>query len=283
MSTLSLRSRPLKKAPATYLFTFIMLAICLIYLFPFYILIVNTFKTAQEIGFNPISLPSHLYLDNYVRAFHKMNFFTSLRNSVVITSLSVFFIIIMGSMAAYPVSRLKHFSMKFVLVYFLIGFMVPIQTTLVPLFLVMEKMHLLNSLIGMVIVYSSNCIFSFFLYQGFMKSIPLELEEAAYMDGCSPWQSFWKIVFPLLKPITTTIIIFESMWIWNDFTFAYLFLSSKNKTTLVLEIYKGVGEFSNDWTLMLTIMFIVLIPTLIFYISMQKHIVAGLTSGALKG
>ncbi len=261
----------------------LMLSLCAVYLFPFYILIVNTLKTAQEAGFNPIALPSRLYLDNYVRAFDKMTLSVSFTNSVTITVLSLIGIVFMGAMAAYPVARIKHFSMKLVLVYFMIGFMVPIQTALVPLFLVMQNMNLVNTIGGIVLIYSANCVFAFFLYQGFIRSVPLELEEAAYIDGCTPWRSFWRIVFPLLKPITTTIVIFETMWIWNDFTMPYLFLHSKKRITLVLEIYKGVGEFSNDWSIMLTIMMIVLIPAIVFYLLLQKHIISGLTSGALKG
>ncbi|XID92273.1 carbohydrate ABC transporter permease [Paenibacillaceae bacterium WGS1546] len=263
--------------------TLAMLLLCAVYLFPFYILIVNTLKTAQEAGFNPIAWPSGLYLDNYVRALEKMNFFVSFRNSLTITVLSLIGIVLMGAMSAYPVARIKHISTKLIMVYFLIGFMVPIQTALVPLFLVMQNLDLVNSVFGLVLVYSANCIFAFFLYQGFIRSVPMELEEAAYMDGCTPWRSFWVIVFPLLKPITTTIIIFETMWIWNDFTMPYLFLHSQSKITLVLEIYKGVGEFANDWSIMLTIMTIVLIPAVIFYLLLQKHIISGLTSGALKG
>lgn len=271
-----------RRSAKVYLLSLLLLALSCLYLFPFYILIVNTLKTVQETGFNPIALPTRLYLDNYIHAFKKMDLFVSLRNSFVITFGSIIGIVIMGSMAAYPVVRVRHMTTRLVTLYFLIGFMVPIQTALVPLYLVMERMHLVNTLQGMILIYSANCIFSFFMYQGFIKSVPLELEEAAYIDGCTPWKTFWRIVFPLLKPITTTVIIFETMWIWNDFTLAYLFLHSNSKTTLVLEIYKGVGEFSNDWSLMLTTMVIVLFPTVVFFLFLQKHIISGLTSGALK-
>ena len=103
------------------------------------------------------------------------------------------------------------------------------------------------------------------------------------IDGCTPWQSFWKIVFPMLKPITTTIVIFEVMWVWNDFLYPYLFLSSNKAFTLVMQVYKGVGQFSNDWAMMLSTMVLVLVPVVIFYLIMQKNIVAGITSGAVKG
>lgn len=273
----------IKRSFAVSFLLLLVIGLCIVYMFPFYIMILNTIKTGKEVAANSIAPPTHLYLDNYINAFKKMNLLVSLKNSMLITVCSVTIIVLFGAMAAYPVARQHNKWTRLVLVYFLLGFMVPIQTTIVPLFLVMQKLSLINSLPGMILIYSANCVFSFFMYQGFMRSIPRELEEAALIDGCSLWRTFWKIVFPLLKPITVTIIIFETMWIWNDFMFAYLFLHSKNKTTLVLEIFKGVGEFSNDWSLMLSIMVIVLIPVIIFYIFMQKHIIAGLTSGALKG
>ena len=279
----STRSTRSKNSIAVTLLLLFVIALCIVYMFPFYIMIMNTLKTGKEVAMNPIALPSHLYLDNYINAFKKMNLLVSFKNSFLITFSSVTIIVLFGAMAAYPVARLQNKWTNLVLIYFLLGFMVPIQTTIVPLFLVMQKLSLINSLPGMILIYSANCVFSFFMYQAFIRSVPKELEEAAFIDGYSLWGTFWKIVFPLLKPITVTIIIFETMWIWNDFMFAYLFLHSKNKTTLVLEIFKGVGEFANDWSLMLSIMVIVLIPVVVFYVFMQKHIIAGLTSGALKG
>ncbi|RGZ03653.1 carbohydrate ABC transporter permease [Hungatella hathewayi] len=116
-----------------------------------------------------------------------------------------------------------------------------------------------------------------------MGGVPKDLEEAALIDGANLWKLFWKIVFPLLKPVTTTIVIFDVMWIWNDFMLPYLFISSSDKFTLIMEVYKGVGQFANNWTVMLCTMVIVLIPITIFYVAMQKHIIAGITSGAVKG
>lgn len=272
-----------KRTLATGLLLLFCAALCAVYLFPFYIMLMNTLKTGKEVAMNSIALPTGLYLDNYVNAVKKMNLWVSFKNSLVITASSVLIIVLLGAMAAYPVSRIKKKWTKAVLFYFLIGFMVPTQTTIVPLFLIMQQLDFVNTIHGIVFVYSAQCVFSFFLYQGFIQTVPRELEEAALIDGCSLWGTFWKIVFPLLRPITTTIVIFETMWIWNDFMFAYLFLHSKSKTTLVLEIFKGVGEFSNDWSLMLSIMVIVLIPVVVFYLFMQRHIISGLTSGALKG
>lgn len=261
----------------------IMLVICVIVLIPFYYLVINTFKTAQEMTASPLALPVKVTFDNYLKAFNSMDFIRSFTNSLLITIVSVTLIVILGAMAAYPIARRKSKMYKGFLVYFLIGYMVPAQTIMIPLYLLLQKLNLLNSIWGLVMVYASWCNFALFLYQGFYKGLPNELEEAAMIDGCSPWKCFWLVIFPLLKPITTTIIIFEVMWVWNDFLYPYLFLSSNESFTLVMQVYKGVGQFSNDWSMMLCTMVLVLVPVFIFYIIMQKNIVAGITSGAVKG
>lgn len=261
----------------------LMLCVCAVFFIPFYYLLVNTFKPSQEAAFFPMALPKAFTLENYREAFRLINFFSSLRNSVVITVVSVVIIILFGAMAAYPIVRRKAKWSKVLFIYFLLGFMVPVQTTMIPLFRLISGLNLQNSVLGMIVLYSSWCNFALFIYQGFLSTVPLELEEAALIDGCNLWQMFWRIVFPLLKPATTTIVIFDVMWIWNDFILPYLFLSSSENFTLIMEVYKGVGQFSNNWSVMLSTMVIVLIPITVFYVIMQRHIIAGITSGAVKG
>ena len=262
----------------------LMLCLCVIFFIPFYYLLVNTFKQPQDATMSPMSLPiKNFTLDLYKQAFESINFLSSLKNSVIITVVSVCIIIIIGSMASYAINRHQNKLTKFLFFYFLVGFMVPAQTTMIPLFNLMSKLGLQNSVAGMIILYSSWCNFALFMYQGFLGGVPKDLEEAARIDGANLWQLFWKIVFPLLKPVTTTIVIFDVMWIWNDFMMPYLFISSSDKFTLIMEVYKGVGQFSNNWTVMLCTMVIVLLPIAVFYIAMQRHIIEGITSGAVKG
>ena len=261
-----------------------MLGVCIIFFIPFYYLLVNTFKTAREATVFPLSLPVKSFtLDLYRQALDTINFWSSFRNSILITVVSVVIIISIGSMASYAISRRKNKLTQFLFFYFLIGFMVPVQTTLIPLFNLMSFLKLQNSVAGMIVLYSSWCNFAMFMYQGFLGGVPKDLEEAALIDGANLWKLFWRIVFPLLKPVTTTIVIFDVMWIWNDFMLPYLFLSSSDKFTLIMDVYNGVGQFANNWTVMLCTMVIVLIPITIFYVAMQKHIIAGITSGAVKG
>lgn len=261
-----------------------MLGICAIFFIPFYYLLINTFKPAREATVSPLSVPFQSFtLELYQKAFDTINFWSSFRNSIFITIVSVIIIIVIGSMASYAISRRKNRLTKFLFFYFLIGFMVPVQTTLIPLFNLMSFLKLQNSIAGMIVLYSSWCNFAMFMYQGFLGGVPRDLEEAALIDGANLWKLYWHIVFPLLKPVTTTIVIFDVMWIWNDFMLPYLFISSSDKFTLIMEVYKGVGQFSNNWTVMLCTMVIVLIPITVFYIAMQKQIIAGITSGAVKG
>ena len=161
--------------------------------------------------------------------------------------------------------------------------MVPTQVLIVQIFYVMKKVDLINTKSGLILVYASGVSFAVFMYQGFVRSIPIDMEESALIDGARPMQVFWKIVFPLLRPATATLVIFQTMWIWNDFTLSSLFLSSRRNLTLLLELHQCIGEFSLDWSVMLAIMCIVMLPMVIFYLAMQKQIIAGMTSGAVKG
>ncbi|MCI6699551.1 MAG: carbohydrate ABC transporter permease [Lachnospiraceae bacterium] len=160
---------------------------------------------------------------------------------------------------------------------------VPSQVLIVQIFSVMKQFHLINTRIGLILVYASSVSFSIFMYQSFIKALPTELEESALIDGASPGQMFWKVVFPLLKPVTATIVIFQTMWIWNDFTMSSLLISSRDNMTLLLELNLCIGEFNIDWSVMLAIMCIVMAPMVIFYLLMQKQIISGMTAGALKG
>ena len=261
----------------------IMLIVCAIFVIPIYYLVVSTFKSQKEIMDSPLSLPSAFTLDNYRKALGTMDFWSNFGNSLLITVCSVVLIIIFGSMAAYAVSRRKNKVTKFVSWYFIIGFMVPLQTTMLPLFLIMRNLHLINTYQGMIFLHTNQCAFAYFMYQSFMNTVPMELEEAAKIDGAGMFKAFWVVVFPLLKPVTATLVIFNTMWIWNDFLLTYLFLSSTKKATLIMQVYNGVGQFSNDWSIMMPALVLALLPMVIFYLVMQKHIIGGLTVGSVKG
>lgn len=273
-----------KKYTPTILFTeFIMLAVCIVFMVPIYYLFVSTFKTQREIVEAPLALPSSLNLVNYMRALETMDFFRHFFNSLLITSLSVILIVVLGSMAAYAIARRPNRFTKFLRSYFLIGFMIPLQTTMLPLFLIMKHLGLINTYQGLIFLHSNGAVFALFLYTGFIRAMPRDLEEASFVDGAGVFRTFWQIVFPLLRPVTATLVIFNTIWIWNDFLLSYLFLSSNDKSTLIMQVYNGVGLYFIDWSIMMPVLVLAVTPMIIFYIVMQRHIVAGLTAGSLRG
>jgi len=272
-----------KYTKKTFISEVLIICAAVIFMIPMYYLVVSTFKNQKQILENPLALPASLSLENYKKALATMDYWKNFGNSLLITGVSVLIVIILGSMAAYSISRHKTKLSRFISVLFLMGFMIPAQTTMLPLFTVMKNLHLINTYRGMILLHSNQCIFAFMMYKGFIQTIPLELEEAAKIDGCNMWQLFWSVTFPLLKPITITIAIFNVMWIWNDFMLTYLFLNSSSKATLIMQVFNGMGAFSNDWSMMMPALVLALLPMVVFYLFMQKQIVEGVASGAVKG
>lgn len=268
---------------STFIMEIFMILFCAFFFIPIYYLAVSTFKSEDQIIKNPLGFPTSLNLTNYTRALGTMHFFQNFMNSFIITSVSVVLIVVFGSMAAYAIARRKNKLMGFLTIYFLMGFLVPVQTTMLPLFLTMKNLHLINTLQGMIFLHSNGSVFALFLYLGFMRTLPPDLEEAAFMDGAGVFRTFWQIVFPLLMPVTATLVIFNTMWIWNDFLLTYLFLSSTKKATLIMQVYNGVGQYMNDWSIMMPVLVLALAPMVIFYLFMQKYIIGGLTAGAIRG
>lgn len=267
----------------TLLLEIIMLALCCVVVLPFYYLFVSVFKTTREMGLNPLGLPSSLYLENFKEAWDQILFWRAIGNTALITFSTLIIVVLFGSMAAYAVARRKSKFYRLVMLYFLLGFMVPFQTTMIPLYQQMQFFGLINKIYGLIILSTGSCVFAFFLYQGFIKTVPYELEESAVIDGAKPFRVFFQITFPLLKPITVTMAIFHVMSNWNDFMTPFLFLHSRENTTLMLEMYRGVGEFTNNWPLMMAIMVLIIAPLVLFYIFAQRYIIEGLTNGAVKG
>lgn len=261
----------------------LLIPLCLLYLYPFYYMVINTFKPMSEMSFNPISLPTSLYLDNYIQIFSEGEIFTAFGNTLLITLCSVLAIVVIGEMAAYPIACHPNKINNGAMIYLMLGFLVPFQAILLSLFEIMQSLNFIDELYGMILFYCNGSALTVFLAIGYMRTLPKELREAAIVDGCSVSGVFWRIIFPLMKPITVTSIIFNTMWIWNDFIAPNTFLNSRAKGTLVLEIFRAKGQFSVDWPKFMTLSVITVIPVVIFYLFMQKSIIKGLTAGAVKG
>lgn len=260
----------------------ILIPLCLVIIYPFYFLFISTFKTLREVSYNPTAFPQSLYLNNYIEVFEKTPIISAFSNTLLLTVCSVLLIVLIGEMAAYPIVYNKSKLNSGVLVYLMLGFLVPFQAILLSLFEVMQTLGLINSLVGMIVFYSNGSALTVFLSVGYMRSLPGELSEAARIDGASIARTFFSVIFPLMLPITATSIIFNTMWIWNDFIAPNIFLSSRRNTTLVLEIFRAKGQFTTNWPVFMTLSVIAITPIFIFYCFMQKHIIKGLTSGAVK-
>lgn len=261
----------------------VMLPCLVIFVLPFYFLVINTFKTQRDAAFNPMGWPEQFIFTNYIDVFDKIPVLLSLFNSTFITACAVVLVVMFGAMAAYPIVYNKTRLNQFFMFYLLAGFLIPFQSIVLAVFQTMNELNLLNTLHGMILFYSSNCAFAFFLTMGYMRTVPRVLHEAATVDGAGIFVIFWRIVLPLIVPILATSSVYMAIQIWNDFLAPNLFINSQSKLTLVLQIYKAKGEFNVEWPLFMTMATLTLIPILIFYVFMQKYIIRGLVAGAIKG
>ena len=254
-----------------------------IYLSPFFFVLINSFKTRREIISNPFGLPPAWSLSNFITAFQRMGFISAFWNSLAITVCSVIGIAIFSSMTAYLFVRTDWKINKLMFFGMVAAMLIPFQAIMIPLVRIYGSFNLLNtpwSLIYMYLGFGSS--FAVFLYHGFIKSIPKELEEAALIDGCSRLQVFFKVVFPLLKSTTLSLIILNVLWIWNDFLLPSLVLISANNRTLPLTTFYFHGTYSSDYGLLMASLMLTILPVIIFYGLLQKHIIKGVMEGAIK-
>lgn len=254
-------------------------------LLPIYYLLVTTFKTPAEATASPLGLPKSLSFSNYIEAFNAMNYPRAITNNLLITGIAVIILILISSMAAYVIARSNKRIFKWMFAIFMIGLIIPFQIAIIPLYKIIAGMHLMNTLPGVILidVFCINLPLSIFLFRGFINTVPIELEEAAAIDGYGTFRTFWSIIFPLLKPIVSTVAILDALAIWNDFLTPLLFLQDPSKAVLLQEVYKNVGPFSTDWTSFFPMLVLSTLPLVIFFLIMQKSIIDGVVAGAVKG
>ena len=253
-------------------------------LLPLLMALMNSFKSNQELLINVLSWPTELRLENYVRTFDKMHYLRSFLNTVLLSGLSVSLMILFSALAGWKLCRTKTRLSRSLLKLFIFSMLIPFSSIMIPLYRVTQSMNITNSLVGLSFVYAGLGVsMAIFLYHGFVKSIPVELEEAAAIDGCSSVQVFFKIVFPMLKPITATITITNVLWIWNDFLLPLIMISDNKKYTLLLSTNTLFGQYSSDWTAILSALILAALPVIVFYAFFQKRILKGISDGAVKG
>ncbi|MEW9050825.1 MAG: carbohydrate ABC transporter permease [Neobacillus sp.] len=267
----------------TFIVEILAILVGLIFLVPFYYVLSNSLKPFAEILTNTSALPKIWQFENYANAFEKLDFLNVFTNSLIITVSSNIVLVIFCSMAAYMLVRTKKKISNIIFMTFVAAMIIPFQSIMIPLIKTAGNFGLLNSIWGLVIMYLGfGSGMTIFLYHGFIKGIPVELEEAAIIDGCTRFGVFWRIVFPLLKPITVTIVILNSLWIWNDFLLPSLVLQDQSLRTIPLATFFFFGQYTKQWDLALAALVIGIIPLLIFFFTMQKHIIKGITSGSIK-
>ena len=257
-------------------------ALALLFVSPVFILVNSSFKSLQDIYINVLALPKQLSFQNYTKAFKEMDYVKAFMNSFVITCISTALIILISSMAAWVLVRYKTRTSKILFLMFAAVQLIPFQCVMLPLVDIMSKLHLMNRP-GLVFMYMGfGCAMSIILFHGFIKNIPIELEEAAIIDGCNMVQTFINIVLPLLKGIIATVAVINVMWIWNDFLLPSLVINKNGMQTLPLRTYLFFGQFTKKWDLATASLMLCMIPIVLFYLSCQKYIVKGITAGVGK-
>lgn len=274
-----------KKITQTVLYI-VMALIALYTLFPVYFLFVNSFKGQKEIVASPISLPSSWNLSYLKSAAEHIKLGESVVNTLVITVISVALIVLVSSLTAWMMVRNKTKASHVLFLCFTAAMLIPFQSVMYPLVSFMETLGLKNTG-GLILMYGGfGLSMTVFLYHGFFKSVPLSLEEAAVLDGANIFQMFFQVVFPLVKPITATVIITNAMWIWNDYLLPFLIIGNNDSKTLTLSLYYAKslsGQYGNPWELIFPAVLICVVPILIVFIFLQRNIIEGIASGAVKG
>jgi raffinose/stachyose/melibiose transport system permease protein len=257
----------------------VMIVVALIFLFPIYILVNLAVRPVSDLS-SPVLPTTSPTFDNFANAWQQASLGGAIVNSAIITVSSVLIIVFLASMAAYPIARItaRWSSASFYL--FMVGLLIPFQLGLIPLYKTMRDTGLLGTIVPLIIIYVGLRLpFSLFLYVQFLRQIPMDYEEAAALDGCSRIQAFFRVVFPLLRPVTGTVVILNGLFAWNDFLTPLLYLSGSGNQTIPVAIYTFVGEFATQWQLVFAALIIGALPVLIAFFFIQKSLIQGLASG----
>lgn len=273
-----------KQKLSSALVTLILCILGAISFFPIYMAIVNSFKTQGEMFKSVMSFPTSLHFENYINAFNQIDLLNSTLNSTIVSLVGIGGIVFSAGLAGYKLSRTPGKLSAFIFFLFVSSMLVPFHSIMISLTRVAKALNLQGSTWGLGLIYIGLGVnMAIFLYHGFVKSIPRELEESAQMDGCGEFQTYFRIIFPLLMPITVTIAILDFLWIWNDFLLPLLMLTDVESYTLILATNMLFGEYNKEWSLILAALVLTAIPVVIIYAIFQRFIMEGITEGAIKG
>lgn len=272
-----------RKRMNTALLTILGLLLAALFLSPFYVIIINAFKTQKDFFTDVLALPKYLYLENFKQAIHDTKYFRTIGNTVFVTAGSLVLIIITASMAAWRLTRTYERKISKAIYFTLVaGMLVPFQGIMLPFVKWIGQLGLMNKP-GMWFIYMGfGASMAMFLISSFVNGIPKEIEEAAIIDGCSIWQLFWRVVFALLKPILLSVIFLDLIWIWNDYLMPSLIINQPGNQTLPLMVFQFFGGQFKKWSLALAGLLLVMAPVVVFYMFAQKWVIQGISDGAVK-
>jgi raffinose/stachyose/melibiose transport system permease protein len=266
-----------------YILFFIVAILALAFFFPMLFSILSAFKTNGEILKNPIGLPKRINFSNFFYLWNKTSIPRATVNSFILTTVSCFFIILVVPMSSYVIERRSGKFSSFFYPLFLAGMMIPFQAYMIPLFRELRVIGLFGTMLAPVIIYISGASsFGTLLYCSFIRSVPKEIEESAAIDGSSPFKTFWKIVFPLLKPCTASMLILQGVGIWNDFLMPMMVMPANQPKTINVEIFSFIGEFQVRYDVLFCGTLVAIVPVIIIFIFLQKYFINGIMAGAVK-
>lgn len=273
-----------KIKPGDIILFIITVILAFLFIYPVIFALFSAFKSNGDILRDPVAPPASLYIQNFIDLFDQSDFGTAIFHSILLTVVSELLIVCIVPMAAYGIERRKSKVTKLIYTYFLAGMMIPFHLYMFSLFKEMKMFHMFGNMTGPIICYISGSIaFGCLLYSSFLKGVPLEIEEASMIDGCTPFQTFWRVTFPLLGPCTGSMVILNGLGIWNDYLMPYLVLPGGKAKTITVEIASFVGQYSARWDIVFAGTVISIVPAVIIFCMFQKYFVKGITAGAAKG
>ncbi len=255
-----------------------------IFVIPFLFMLVNSLKDRKSANKLSISLPETIHLENFAEVIREQNYMLlrAYKNSFILAFFSIILLILFSSMAGYVLQRRSDRRMSAASALILAGLMVP--PAIMPTIWVLQTLGIYKTMFGMILIeVALHTPFTVMLYRGFMASIPVELEDASYIDGCSGWKTFWTVVFPLLKPVSATVTILNAVSVFNDSMNPLYFLPGSKNVTLQLTLYSFIGQFSSSYHLLFADVILIVLPMLILFFILNDRIVDGMTAGAVKG
>ena len=251
--------------------------------YPLFNMIISSLKPTREILQHPFSLPANPDFSSYKRVWIDMGFSTFFINSIIVTVSSMALVLLFGSMASYAISRYVFKGNTLLYMIFLSGIMLPLKAAIIPLFMIIRKLGLMDNFLSVIFIFTAMGIPStIFILSGFFKAIPADLEYAARIDGCNDFAIYSKIMMPVIAPGIALVTIYNAVPIWNDFFFPLVFLHNRSLKTLPVGLSTFFGQHSTNWTLLFTGLTVAILPMMILYLFMSKYFIKGMTAGAIK-